>query len=319
MIYQGECLNVLKTLKTNSIDCCVTSPPYWGLRDYGDKNQRGLEPSPAEFVEKLVLIFQEVKRVLKNNGTLWLNLGDSYAAGTKGTGGKNSPKHKVKGELNFQEFSSGTRKFNLAELGLKSKDLVGIPWRVAFALQRDGWFLRQDIIWAKKNPMPESVKDRFTKSHEHVFLLSKNKSYYFDYKSVQEPALQSSVERTKRPWSGNKERGMLKGFSPHSFKYYGHGSSHMRRKRDVWFLTSEPFKGAHFATFPTKLIEPCILAGCPEGGVVLDPFFGAGTTGYVAKKLNRQYIGIEINQDYIEIAKKRIERVPLFPAPWRTA
>ena len=264
----GDCRHVLKKLPSNHFHTCVTSPPYWGLRDYGSDCQLGLEETPKQFVDNLVEVFREVKRVLRDDRTLWINLGDSYnttQAGNKTWGdGVGANKHYQMGVI---------PKKRKVEKNLKPKDLVGIPWKVAFALQEDGWYLRQDIIWHKPNPMPESVKDRCTKAHEYIFLLSKSKNYYFDKKSIYE----------------NKN------------------------KRSVWTITTKPYKEAHFATYPPDLIEPCILAGCPENGNILDPFGGAGTTGLVADRLNRNATIIELNKEYIKIADKRIKNdAPLF-------
>jgi len=306
-IIHGNCLEVLKSLDENSIDCCVTSPPYWGLRDYGVDGQLGLESTPDEYVQKLVEIFREVMRVLKDEGTLWLNLGDSYA-GSNSAGiednkaaGKGSRKTVVK------------ERPNKVVKGLKPKDLVGIPWRVAFALQADGWYLRSDIIWYKPNAMPESVRDRPTKAHEYIFLMSKSPRYYYDYKAILESLKRpSELERsTPAMFRGrNKHNGY--GTRKHSGNEYK-GELEGRNKRSVWTVSTKPFSEAHFATFPPDLIEPCILAGCPSGGIVLDPFFGAGTTGLVAMRNGRQYIGIELNEEYIEIAEKRLQaEQPLF-------
>jgi DNA modification methylase len=277
-ILHGCCIEILKTLEEKSIHSCVTSPPYFGLRDYGVKGQIGLEITPEEYVSKILEVFSEVKRVLRDDGTLWLNLGDSYAqnqsAGDRVT--KYSPKQKT---------SKGTYSSEVkCPVGYKVKDLIGIPWMVAFALRSDGWYLRQDIIWHKPNPMPESVTDRCTKSHEYIFLLSKSPKYHFDHEAIKEKGVMSK---------GDSAELEEKGYNT-------------RNKRSVWIVNTKPFKEAHFATFPIDLIEPCILAGCPENGTVLDPFFGAGTTGIVCIKNKRNYIGIELNQDYIDIAKKRI-------------
>lgn len=335
-IYHGDCLSILKTLPDNSIDCCVTSPPYYGLRDYGVNGQIGLEETPQEYINKLVQVFHEVKRILKIEGTLWLNIGDSYC----GSGNKE----------------------------IKHKDLIGIPWMLAFALRTDGWYLRQDIIWHKPNAMPESVKDRCTKSHEYIFLLSKSPKYYFDYQAIQEEAKykdDSRAEEGRIEYDGKRSKGLDKhvqngfygfqkktvnirfggskygdNYDPHyatksgnawtpqtkykNLQYDGQTNNTMherraegledetyivRNKRDVWSVTTKPFKEAHFATFPEDLIEPCILAGCREGGVVLDPFFGSGTTGKVADSFNRKWIGIELNEEYINIAYKRINNI----------
>ena len=302
-IMVGDVREQLKRLPDNSIDCVVTSPPYWGLRDYGNEGQIGLEESPEEFVANLVEVFNEVKRVLADDGTLWLNLGDSYASDTKGSGGKTA-----KQITNAGSFHT-SKKLNH---GLKSKDLVGIPWRVAFALQADGWYLRQDIIWAKPNPMPESVKDRCTRSHEYIFLLTKQPRYYYDHEAIKEPL--ANPKRTnfrpgKRAYAeGNTEQ--IPGERTRrndGFEKYANGATFTNKnKRSVWHVATKPFKGAHFAVYPPKLIEPCILAGCPEGGVVLDPFFGSGTTGVVAKEHNRNYVGIELNPEYAKLAQDRL-------------
>ena len=316
-IINGDCLTELKKLPDESVHCCVTSPPYWGLRDYGVDGQIGLEKTPDEYVEKLVNVFREVKRVLKNDGTVWLNLGDSYSS-TVSTNGGYSAKSTLAG------FSSPDTKGRIAneagerrrlETGLKPKDLVGIPWRVAFALQADGWYLRSDIIWHKPNPMPESVTDRPTKSHEYIFLLAKSQKYYFDNEAVGSPIQEDTIERYKRSWNGDGMRDFPSGPQNHIQKFM----DPQNKKREwaniktVWTVTTKPFKEAHFATFPEKLIIPCIKAGCPKGGVVLDPFGGSGTTGVVAEKLGRDYILIELNPNYIEMADNRTWNVaPLF-------
>lgn len=299
-LIHGDSLQVLKALPDNSVDCCVTSPPYWGLRDYGVDGQIGLEKSPDEYVAKMVEIFEQVRRVLKPQGTLWLNLGDSYSSNTKGSGGKTAKQSTNKGSFH----SDITRKF---EHGLKPKDLVGIPWRVAFALQAAGWYLRQDIIWHKPNPMPESVRDRCTKAHEYIFLLSKSEKYFFDIEAIKEDAAYPEGPRNKKAHEKFDKSQVNKQYFATRENVHKIGPRATRQKRSVWSVTSKPFKGAHFATFPPDLVEPCILAGCPEGGTVLDPFFGAGTTGLVAKRNNRHCIGIELNSDYLEIAKRRIE------------
>ncbi len=303
MILHGDCIDMLRTLESDSVQCCVTSPPYWGLRDYGVDGQLGLEQSPDEFVAKLVEVFREVRRALKADGTLWLNLGDSYwgAGNNRGNTSKISDKQKSnRGAIG----QVGMLRTNWKHELLKPKDMVGIPWRVAFALQADGWYLRQDIIWHKPNPMPESVTDRCTKAHEYIFLLSKSEKYYFDAESIIEP------------FSERKSRGIVlarnsQGYAVARGNDRGNSGGYPRtregrNKRSVWKVVSRPFKGAHFATFPPDLIEPCILAGSRQDDIVLDPFFGAGTTGLVAEKHGRNYIGIELNADYIEIAKKRL-------------
>jgi len=325
----GDVRDQLRTLPAESVHCVITSPPYFGLRDYGVEGQIGLEPTPAEFVAVLVDVFREVRRVLRDDGTLWLNLGDSYANDGK-WGGHTGGKHAA--ALHASPIGRNKR-----YTGLKPKDLIGIPWRVAFALQADGWYLRQDIIWHKPNPMPESVQDRCTKSHEYLFLLSKSERYYFDREAIAEP-VSSDPNSPRNQWdtkdydvpgqkpqkrvsrSGNLERkpGTARGCPD------GTGSNvcgsvlwegSTRNKRSVWTVATKPFSEAHFATFPPSLIEPCILAGCPAGGVVLDPFFGAGTTGLVADRLQRDCIGIELNPQYAEIARRRIDGdAPLFAA-----
>lgn len=296
----GDCRDSLSGLADQSVHCVVTSPPYFGLRDYGVDGQLGLEPTPDDFVAAMVEVFREVRRVLRDDGTLWLNLGDSYARNpAKGKTGTPNGRN-----LDKQGYSGGAGVPN----GLKEKDLIGIPWRVAFALQADGWYLRQDIIWHKPNPMPESVRDRCTKAHEYIFMFSKRPKYHFDSEAVKEPLAPSSIPRlqqnvaaqigTTRANGGAKSNG--------NFKAAGDLASGLRNKRSVWTITTKPFKEAHFATYPPDLIQPCILAGCPEGGVVLDPFFGAGTTGLVSEKLGREWIGCELNPEYAAIAERRI-------------
>lgn len=298
MILIGDVRERLKELADQSVNCCVTSPPYWGLRDYGNDGQIGLEQTPDAFIAELVSVFGQVKRVLRDDGTLWLNIGDSYASTKEGNTNGTSGKVKQKAGVN-----DNTRKRTIPD-GLKHKDLVGVPWMLAFALRADGWYLRQDIIWHKPNPMPESVTDRCTKSHEYIFLLSKSRQYYFDNEAIKEPS--SNLGKTEIRFGGNKygDSDDPKHATKSGNEYTDTGK---RNKRDVWTVTTRPFKGAHFATFPPALIEPCILAGCPEGGTVLDPFFGAGTTGLVAQRHNRKWIGCELNPEYAAIAQTRIE------------
>ena len=274
---------------------CVTSPPYFGLRDYGVEGQLGAEPTPDEFVEALVRVFREVRRVLRDDGTVWLNLGDSYNAYNGNRGASKGPANGRHHEI-MPELPKGA---GLTVSGLKNKDLIGIPWRVAFALQQDGWYLRQDIIWHKPNPMPESVRDRCTKSHEYVFLLSKSPKYYYDAEAVKEPEVcgrqRGPAEHPdKKSTNGNGGLGRRK-------------STGMRNRRTVWTVTTRPYKGAHFATFPPDLIQPCILAGCPEGGTVLDPFGGSGTTAGVALAHGRNAILCELNPEYAELVPARID------------
>ena len=286
-IYVGDNLDILKSLPDNFVDCCVTSPPYYGLRDYGISNQIGLEETPEEYISKLVEVFREVKRVLKNDGTLWLNIGDSYAGSGKGRNGDGSI---TVNENSIQAKSLGTingilKKSNSGEA--KPKDLIGIPWMLAFALRKDGWYLRQDIIWAKNSVMPEPVKDRCTKSHEYIFLLSKQAHYYFDYLAIQEPIATSTENKKSKLLSNITE-------------------VETRNKRDVWTVSPARESDSHFAIFPETLITPCILAGSRKDGIVLDPFFGSGTTGKVAFANGRKFLGIELNPEYVEIEKKKI-------------
>ena len=313
MILHGDALTILKTLPDESVNCCVTSPPYYGLRDYGVDGQLGLEKTPEEYVAKMVEVFREVRRVLRRDGTLWLNLGDSYGAASNRNGigsadpkwgGENTKRIAKHGKIDIQT-------------GLKPKNLIGIPWRVAFALQADGWYLRSDIIWAKGNPMPESVTDRPTKAHEYIFLFAKSERYFYDADAIREPHTHKDAVRNTGDWAKSvKEPGYADAL-PEAKKanrscamsrpkdYIGNING--RNKRTVWNINTKPFSEAHFAVFPPDLIKPCILAGCPEGGTVLDPFFGSGTTGLVCSRLNRQYIGIELNGEYIEMARRRIE------------
>ena len=298
-ILHGDSVEMLKTIPDGTVDCCVTSPPYYGLRDYGKEGQIGLEESPEEYIEKLVRVFREVKRVLKSDGTLWLNIGDSYSGSGKGPSGKIS-----RDCQNMYKIGKGG---NIPK-GTKPKDLIGIPWMLAFALRADGWYLRQDIIWHKPNPMPESVKDRCVKSHEYIFLFSKKPRYFFDYEAIQEKAQTGETKRNKNAegYQANYAKGDRFSKGEH---VYGKGGR--RNKRDVWKVATRPYKEAHFATFPEQLIEPCILAGSRPDGIVLDPFFGSGTTGVVAEKYGRRYIGVELNEEYIELAKKRLNGVQM--------
>ena len=428
-LIQGDCLDVLKALPDQSVQCCVTSPPYYGLRDYGTAkwqggdpecshkretkvsacgetgsdnvsggigdaiqktvcaycgairidDQIGLEQTPDEYVAKLVMVFREVRRVLRDDGTLWLNLGDSYIGGKGKSGSRGADIQETRYD-NGKTLNRGYQTMGehgitkptddrkmLRKFGIKPKDLIGIPWMVAFALRADGWYLRQDIIWHKPNPMPESVKDRCTKSHEYIFLLAKSQKYYYDYEAVLEPANYDGRKDTMFKGSVKDYDGVNPDGHPQSFAQNGHerwtyrlppigGKKHVgkghptysgntpeiqrmgkdgsgfvghsgnydkdgnllshekdgipaRNRRDVWTVTTKPFKGAHFATFPPDLIEPCILAGSKIGDVILDPFNGAGTTGMVAIKHGRDYIGIDLNLDYIEMTRKRLENV----------
>lgn len=369
-ILQGDCLKVLRSLPDESVHCCVTSPPYWGLRNYNVDGQLGLEKTPEEYIENMVAVFREVRRVLRKDGTAFVNMGDSYAGSGRGGNPGHSPH--IKQKTNAGSLTVRARRQETT--GIKAKDLIGMPWMLALALRADGWYLRQDIIWSKPNPMPESVTDRFTKSHEYIFMLSKSRRYYFDQESILEPISQNTHLRVSqatlaeqtgsaRAHGGEKTNGNMKAVTrkhknldddlrdkPHTFHSArvknnesfdaamvapgrrsgnkerkpgsargcpeGTGSNvcgsvpwegYMRNKRSVWEVTTEAFKEAHFATYPTELIEPCILAGCPEDGWVLDPFFGAGTTGLVSDRLQRNCIGIELNPDYVSIAMRRIK------------
>ena len=347
----GDVIEKLKEIPDQHINTCVTSPPYWGLRDYGtaewkggdsdcdhikgtlqsqkstlhpgsnnknDKrtttgmpysdicgkcgairqdNQIGLEKTPELYVDKMVKVFREVRRVLRDDGTLWLNLGDSYAANQ----GDGFDTNKDGGERKRLSASPKVKS------GLPPKNLVGIPWRVAFALQADGWYLRQDIIWHKPNPMPESVKDRCTKAHEYIFLLSKSQKYYYDHEAIKEPADTPVNSKSKCGFGSLEGKNNTIEYSHSNKTGKRWEKTDTRNKRSVWTVSTKPFSGAHFATFPPNLIEPCILAGCPKDGIVLDPFFGAGTTGIVSLKNGRNYIGIELNSEYAEMAENRIK------------
>lgn len=304
----GDCRELLAGMDEGSVQTCVTSPPYFGLRDYGVDGQLGLEATPDEFVEAMVAVFREVRRVLRDDGTLWLNLGDSYSGGAN-SGGANS------GTTNGPPVRIKNLPIKRGE-GIKPKDLIGIPWMVAFALRADGWYLRSDIIWAKPNPMPESVTDRPTRAHEQIFLLSKSPRYFYDADAIREDAVYESDARHLR-----LDRTQTEGRIGGSDSRLTTGNpTNGRNKRDVWTVTTQPFAGAHFATFPPKLIEPCILAGAPEGGVVLDPFAGAGTTGLVALRHNRSFVGCELNPEYAELARDRIrDDAPLLNTPSEVA
>jgi len=295
----GDCRETLKTIDVKA-RMCVTSPPYYGLRNYGDEDKQiGMEQTPEEYIEQLVDVFRSVRDVLTDDGTLWLNIGDTYY-NYRSDG--NYPKQTVsRTKQDLPDFSPvrGNKLHNL-----KSKDLIGIPWMLAFALRADGWWLRQDIIWNKPNPMPESVKDRCTKSHEYIFLLSKSKQYFYDNEAIKEPVKQDWGTRDR---TNGKYHNPGSGLAPHS----GLSKSYDRKnKRSVWTVTNKPYKGAHFACFPPDLIEPCILAGSEENDIVLDPFMGSGTTAMVAKKHNRNYLGCELHEDYASLQSDRIDSIP---------
>lgn len=329
-LYTGDVLECLRELADESVHCVVTSPPYWGLRDYGIEGQIGLERTPQEYVARMVEVFREVRRVLRADGTVWLNLGDCYTgSGKAGNNPEYWGKHKEFGHLT----GANPGRFGYAMFtpppGLKRKELVGIPWRVAFALQADGWYLRSDIIWSKPNPMPESVTDRPTKSHEYIFLLTKAARYWYDAEAIKEEVTgnahargdgvnpKARARKTPDGWDtsrGNgghgsfhregRERGRVK--QNPSFSAAVHEVVSMRNRRTVWTIATQPYPEAHFATFPEKLVEPCILAGCPEGGTLLDPFCGSGTALQVALRLGRRAVGIELKTEYMAMTRKRI-------------
>lgn len=291
-IINGDCRFALKTLPDESVNCCVTSPPYWGLRNYGHAEQIGQEETPQAFVETMCKVFAEVRRVLRKDGTCWLNLGDSYASAWSVPGGNGRP-------VGAGSLANGKRADRPNRLvgGLKEKDLVGIPWRVALALQAEGWYLRSDIIWAKANCMPESVTDRPTRSHEYLFLLTKSPRYYYDHEAIKEPCIYDIEKRIGQPNFDNKAE----------------QCTGMRNKRDVWTVAPANYPDAHFATYPPALITPCILAGCPVGGLVLDPFGGSGTTGMVALELGRRAVLVELNPDYTKLINARCATTPGLP------
>ena len=297
-ILYGDCRETLNNLTNLSIQTCVTSPPYYGLRDYGgEKNQIGQEQSPEQFIDELVKVFRIVRDKLKDDGTLWVNIGDSYY-NYRPSKGKSYPKQTVsKTKQDLPDYSS---KRNNKLSNLKEKDLIGIPWMLAFALRQDGWYLRQDIIWHKPNPMPESVRDRCTKAHEYIFLLSKSKKYYYDNIAIKEPVKQDWGTRNR---TAGKYHNAGTGLQPHSGLTKSYTT---KNKRSVWSITNKPYKHAHFATFPPDLIEPCILAGSREGDIILDPFMGSGTTAMVAKEHNRYYIGCELHEEYGELIQQRM-------------
>jgi len=317
-ILEGDCRESLRTLPYKSVHCCVTSPPYFGLRDYGVEGQLGLEQTPDQYVAELVSVFREVHNVLRDDGTVWLNIGDSYASFRDGKATPDTTRGDSLGTLVDTGKAKNRMASTFVNTPIKHKDLIGIPWKVAFALQADGWYLRQDIIWNKPNPMPESVKDRCTKSHEYIFLLSKSEKYYFDYEAIKEPA-------TTSPTSRNKAAEGYQADYPHGDRFSEGervwGADGKRNKRSVWNVPLRPYKGAHFATFPMDLIEPCILAGCPVGGTVLDPFGGAGTTAIVSNNNDRNSILCELNPEYVELAKNRIaseEKIQRIKTPTTT-
>ena len=306
-IINRDALYALRELPEESVHCCVTSPPYYALRDYGLDMQIGREDTPEQYIDRLTEVFRELRRVLRSDGTLWLNIADTYC-GTGNKGYHADPKN-PKGR-NGQQIAKNNR-----VSGCKQKDLIGIPWLLAFALRADGWYLRSDIIWQKENPMPESVKDRCARCYEHIFLFSKSKKYFFDYKAISEPIAPATAERLKRGMKGGNKYGKPVPGQPQPQSINcprEHGEikdadiNPLRNKRDVWKINTVPFKGGHYAAYPPKLVETCLLAGCPEGGIVLDPFMGSGTTGMVASQMGRHFVGVELNPEYTELAYKRI-------------
>lgn len=311
----GDCVERLRGVADGTVQTCVTSPPYFGLRDYGVDGQLGLEPTPDAYVAGMVAVFREVRRVLADDGTLWLNIGDSYA-GSGGAGGQYKPGGIAKTGTNAPstwsaEYSRKPVTLNVP--GCKPKDLIGIPWMLAFALRADGWYLRQDIIWHKPNPMPESVRDRCTKAHEYIFLLSKSDRYFYDHEAAMEPASTNPVSAARRNRADFSTVG-TKAIQGTGFGQSGKGlnaehKGDTRNRRSVWSVATRPYKGAHFATFPPALIEPCILAGSRPGDIVLDPFNGSGTTGQVALQHGRQYLGCELNPEYVDLTRTRLESV----------
>jgi len=297
----GDCRETMRKWAAQGIKAqtCVTSPPYYGLRDYGHDGQIGLEESPEEYIKAMVEVFRCVWDVLEDDGTLWLNIGDSYAG--------NNSQASNNGRAGFG--NARERVVNRTGEGLKTKDLIGIPWMLAFALRADGWYLRQDIIWHKPNPMPESVQDRCTKTHEYIFLLSKSAKYYYDSKSIQEPLADETRTNFQ---SGSRSNGINKDRNDNDLASRSKDAVYeARNKRSVWTVNTKPYAGAHFAVYPEELIEPCVLAGAPVGGIVLDPFMGSGTTAQVAQKLGRQYIGCELNQNYKPLQNKRLAQQSL--------
>jgi DNA modification methylase len=353
-VHFGDCMETLRRMPDGIVNTCVTSPPYFGLRDYGHPGQIGMEATPDEFVRRLVEVFREVRRVLRDDGTCWVNMGDSYAGSGRGgnseaiTGSGKDESRKARGSTLPAGLHAGQveakavgRAWVPPPAGLKQKDLIGVPWMLAFALRADGWYLRQDIIWSKPNPMPESVTDRCTKAHEYIFLLSKSRSYYCDMEAVKEEAAPASVARWDQDVDSQQGSARVPGKTNGTMKAAGgprakrdsfkrddskrgdaipgqrvgthrpdreesEWETERRNRRSVWTVSTKPYSGAHFATFPENLIEPCILAGAPAGGVVLDPFMGSGTTASVATRLGRQWIGCELNPDYEPLQRERL-------------
>ena len=308
----GDCRLTMRKWKDQGIKAqtCVTSPPYYGLRDYGHDGQIGLEETPEEYIAAMVEVFRCVRDVLEDDGTLWLNIGDSYYNYRPGKGQALVQQTVASNDQDLPQVCA--RRGNKLD-GLKEKDLIGIPWMLAFALRADGWYLRQDIIWHKPNPMPESVQDRCTKAHEYIFLMSKSSKYFYDAESIKEESINTAEEqeakRNKVQHRNNAEEHEAK-FVQHNFSKIDK-TYEKKNKRSVWTVTTKPYAGAHFAVFPSDLIEPCIMAGAPVGGIVLDPFMGSGTTAQVAQHLGRQYLGCELNPEYKPLQDKRISQMSL--------
>ena len=304
LIEFGDCREIMSRWESEGVrvQTCITSPPYFGLRDYGHEGQIGLEETVDDYVAAIVDVFKRVKSILADDGTLWLNLGDSYYNYRPGKG-QSLVKQTVSNT--DQDLPQNCARRGNKQAGLKEKDLIGIPWRVAFALQADGWYLRQDIIWHKPNPMPESVRDRCTKNHEYIFLLTKKPKYYFDNEAIKEPVKEDWGTRDR---SDGKYHNEGSGLQPHSGLEKSYDTAN---KRSVWTVTTKPFHGAHFAVFPPDLIEPCVLAGSKPKDIVLDPFMGSGTTAAVAQRLNRQYLGCELNLDYKKLQEDRLKQPSL--------
>jgi DNA modification methylase len=302
----GDCRETMRQWAKDGVKAqtCVTSPPYFGLRDYGHEGQIGLEQTPEDYIAAMVEVFRCVWDVLADDGTLWLNIGDSYASA-----GGSQVEQTVRGNKNYvnsgQLGAGGVGTTRKPPTGYKQKDLIGIPWMLAFALRADGWYLRQDIIWHKPNPMPESVRDRCTKAHEYIFLLSKSQKYYYDYEAIKVPVKQDWGARDR---ANGKYHNKGTGLQPHSGLEKSYEEAN---KRSVWSVTTKPYKGAHFAVFPPELITPCVLAGAPEGGIVLDPFMGSGTTAMVAQNLGRKYLGCELNPNYKKLQDERLKQPSL--------
>jgi DNA modification methylase len=305
----GDCRDTMRRWAGEGVKAqmCVTSPPYFGLRDYGHPGQIGLEPTPEAYIAAMVEVFRCVRDVLADDGTLWLNIGDSYAGGNMG-GSWREGSARADGDVRDDGHSRRNRNGNGAVSGCKPKDLIGIPWMLAFALRADGWYLRQDIIWHKPNPMPESVRDRCTKAHEYIFLLSKSDRYYFDSEAMKEPAVCKTWPNVGR---GQDAARAVIGGGPNMG---ARENAENRNRRSVWTVATQPYSGAHFATFPPALIEPCILAGSRSADIVLDPFMGSGTTAQVAQQLGRQYIGCELNPQYLSLQSERTAQQALLLA-----